>query len=91
MDEGSMLTFPVLITIIHSFFFIVFIIGVYNTPDRINELTYSYDPSQRAGGKGDLYLDFIEETVVPFVKVPFNIPPFIHVILPSFSDPLNVY
>jgi len=51
----------------------VFIIGVYNTPDRINELTYSYDPTQKAGGKGDLYLDFLENTVVPYVKGQFRI------------------
>ena len=38
----------------------VLVIGVYNTDDRINEYTYSYDPSVKAGGKGDLYLDFLE-------------------------------
>jgi len=28
------------------------VIGVDNTPDRIDELTYSYDPEEKAGGKG---------------------------------------
>lgn len=36
---------------------------------RINEYTYSYDASVKAGGKGDLYLDFLEKTVLPFVQV----------------------
>lgn len=53
----------------------VIIIGVYNTPDRIDEYTYSYDPCYDTtikgdciggGGKGDLYLDFIVENVIPF-------------------------
>jgi len=46
----------------------VVIIGVYNTNDRTDEYTYSYDSSVRAGGKGNLYLDFLYDTVVPFVK-----------------------
>lgn len=43
----------------------VFIIGPYNTPDRTNEYTYIYDPSEKAGGKGDLYLDFLHDTLLP--------------------------
>eukprot|EP01028_Stygiella_incarcerata_P012995 TRINITY_DN81026_c0_g1_i1.p1 TRINITY_DN81026_c0_g1~~TRINITY_DN81026_c0_g1_i1.p1 ORF type:complete len:373 (-),score=87.38 TRINITY_DN81026_c0_g1_i1:197-1315(-) len=46
----------------------VLIIGPYNTPDRENEYTYSYDPSEKQGGKGDLYLDFLEKTLVPLVS-----------------------
>lgn len=54
----------------------VLIIGVYNTPDRLDEYTYVYDPCYSTdfrgnciggGGKGDLYLDFLIENVVPFV------------------------
>jgi len=54
----------------------VLIIGAYNTPDRIDEYTYVYDPCyttnlrgecQGGGGKGDLYLDFLIENVVPYV------------------------
>lgn len=55
----------------------VLIIGVYNTPNRLNEYTYIYDPCysknilgncEGGGGEGDLYLDFLIENVVPFVK-----------------------
>jgi len=49
------------------------IIGVDNTPDRIDELTYSYDPTEQAGGKGDIYLDFIEQTVLPLVQKNYRI------------------
>lgn len=54
----------------------VMIIGVYNTPDRLDEYTYIYDPCYTTdfrgncvggGGKGDLYLDFLIETAVPYV------------------------
>lgn len=50
----------------------ILVVGAYNTPDRINEYTYIYDPSEGAGGKGDLYLDWIESTLLPLVKE--NIP-----------------
>ena len=44
------------------------VIGVYNTANRTYEYTYSYDPSEGFGGDGDLYLDFLESTVIPWVK-----------------------
>ncbi|TNV77878.1 hypothetical protein FGO68_gene15803 [Halteria grandinella] len=44
----------------------VVVIGAYNTDDRMNEYTYSYDPSEKFGGKGDLYLDWIEKELLPF-------------------------
>jgi predicted alpha/beta superfamily hydrolase len=50
----------------------IIIIGVENTPDRINELTYSYDPSEQVGGKGDLYLDYIQKVVLPLVVNKFS-------------------
>ena len=40
-----------------------------NTADRIDEYTYSYDPSQGAGGKAPLYLEFLQATVLPFAQV----------------------
>lgn len=43
----------------------IVVVAVDNTPDRIDELTYSFDPSVQGGGKGDKYLDFIAETVLP--------------------------
>jgi len=50
----------------------VVIIGAYNTADRTNEYTYIYDPSESAGGKGDLYLDWIESTLIPTSVKLFN-------------------
>ena len=44
----------------------VVIVAPYNTGDRMNEYTYSFDPSEGFGGKGDLYLDWIEQTLLPF-------------------------
>jgi predicted alpha/beta superfamily hydrolase len=38
----------------------VLVIGAWNTADRMNEYTYSFDSSEGFGGKGDLYLDFVE-------------------------------
>ena len=50
----------------------VFVIGPYNTPDRIAEYTYSVDPNY-GGGKGDLYLNFIQDTLLSIVGNSFNI------------------
>lgn len=49
----------------------VLIIGPYNTPDRIAEYTYSVDP-QYGGGKGDLYLDFLQDTLIPSMQTRWN-------------------
>lgn len=59
----------------------VLIVGVYNTPDRLDEYTYSYDPCYQkvlgqcegGGGKGDLYLDFLIENVIPWIKPKFRV------------------
>lgn len=48
-------------------------IGVYNTADRTNELTYSYDKGTGAGGKGDLYLNFLFDTVLPWASSRYRI------------------
>lgn len=53
----------------------VLVIGVYNTADRINEYTYSYDKSEEAGGKGDLYLDFLEKELIPAIKDKYRFNP----------------
>ena len=45
----------------------IVVVGVYNTADRMAEYTYSVDP-QYGGGKGDIYLDFLRDTVLPKVK-----------------------
>jgi len=51
----------------------ILIVGIDNTADRIDELTYSYDTSVGGGGKGDIYLDFIEQTVLPIIYKNFRI------------------
>lgn len=51
----------------------VIIMGAYNTPDRTDEYTYVYDPSEKAGGKGDLYLDWIESTLIPLAQERFRV------------------
>lgn len=45
----------------------VVVIGAYNTPNRNNEYTYSFDPSEGFGGLGDLYLDWLVDTLLPLV------------------------
>lgn len=42
--------------------------GIWNTPDRNNEYTYSYDKYYKFGGKGDLYLDFIDQELKPIIE-----------------------
>jgi len=49
------------------------IAGAYNTNDRTNEYTYVYDPSESSGGKGDLYLDWIESTLLPLTAKDFRV------------------
>ena len=45
----------------------VFIAAPYNTSGRIDEYTYVVDPDY-GGGKGDLYLDFLESTIIPLTQ-----------------------
>jgi len=51
----------------------IIIVGIDNTINRTAELTYSIDPNEKDGGSGILYLDFIEQTVLPFVQVAFRV------------------
>lgn len=51
----------------------VILVGAYNTPDRNTEYTYIYDPSEGFGGKGDLYLDWIESTLIPLVSKTYRV------------------
>jgi len=51
----------------------IIIVGIDNTPDRIDELTYSYDPTVPGGGKGNLYLDFIRDTIMPLIANTYRI------------------
>jgi len=50
----------------------VLVVGINNSPDRINEYTYSYDSEIKGGGKGDLYLDFIEKIVLPTIQTNYR-------------------
>jgi predicted alpha/beta superfamily hydrolase len=45
----------------------IILVGIYNTPDRINEYTPHYDSKQRIGGKGGLYGRFVVDEVKPFI------------------------
>lgn len=45
----------------------IIVVGLYNTDARIDEYTYVADPTEMAGGQGDLYLDFIEHDVLPWI------------------------
>ena len=49
----------------------VIIAGLYNTADRNNDYTYSFDPTVGFGGDGNLYLDFIEDKVFPYLHTNF--------------------
>lgn len=46
----------------------ILVVGLYNTPARDWEYTYSYDPSEGFGGRGDAYLDWIERAVLPWTR-----------------------
>ncbi|KAH3743721.1 alpha/beta hydrolase [Pelomyxa schiedti] len=50
----------------------IIIVGVDNTDDRNNELTFRYDTTEGFGGKNQMYLDFIEQTVLPLVNSTFS-------------------
>jgi predicted alpha/beta superfamily hydrolase len=51
----------------------ILVVGAYNTVDRNDEYTYVFDPSEGFGGKGDLYLDWIESTLLPLVPQRFRV------------------
>ena len=46
----------------------VIVVGLYNTPNRDNEYTYSKDPSEGFGGEGGKYIDWIEAAVIPWAN-----------------------
>lgn len=50
----------------------VLVVGVFNTPERISEYTYSKDPKY-GGGNADVYLDFLQEIVLPLVRNRYRI------------------
>jgi len=50
-------------------------VGVDNTVNRTYEYTYSVDPTVGVGGGADLYLDFLQATVMPLVQNLYRIVP----------------
>ncbi len=45
----------------------IILVGIDNTPERLDEYTAVRDARQEAGGRGDLYARFVLEEVKPFV------------------------
>jgi predicted alpha/beta superfamily hydrolase len=50
----------------------VIIVGIFNTPDRLNEYAVDYDPGEKLGGKGRLYGRFVMEEVKPFIDANYR-------------------
>jgi predicted alpha/beta superfamily hydrolase len=47
------------------------VVGIDNTPDRISEYTPTVDPTY-GGGNADAYLDFIQQTLKPYVDAHYR-------------------
>lgn len=50
----------------------ILVVAPYNTSERMDEYTYVQDP-EYGGGKGDLYLDFLESTIIPLAQLNFRV------------------
>src|SRR5581483_5702126 len=53
----------------------VILVGVANTPARIDEYTTHRDAREKAGGRGDLYARFVLEEVKPFIDARYRTKP----------------
>lgn len=51
------------------------IVGIYNTPQRADEYTPWKDAERDAGGNADAYLDFVVNTVKPFIDERYRTKP----------------
>jgi predicted alpha/beta superfamily hydrolase len=51
----------------------IIVVGIDNTPDRINEYTPHFDPDQNRGGKGSQYLEMIVSDLRPLLLQHFKI------------------
>jgi predicted alpha/beta superfamily hydrolase len=48
------------------------IVGIDNTPQRVDEYAYDRDRSERAGGRGALYARFVLDEVKPFIDATYR-------------------
>jgi len=69
----------------------IIIVGVDNTMDRTNEYTYSKDPTVGEGGKGNIYLDFVVDTVVPFIQSNYRVQPNLGILGSSLGGLISCY
>lgn len=53
----------------------VIVVALYNTPNRNNEYTYSYSPTDGFGGLGAIYINWVIENVIPWTKSNLRIRP----------------
>ena len=51
------------------------VVGIPNTPARLDEYSPFRDPGHKQGGRGDAYLDFVVQTVKPLVDRDFRTRP----------------
>lgn len=53
----------------------IIVVGVYNSPDRMNEYTPMRDVQRKAGGGADKMLDFLTGTIKPFIDRTYRTQP----------------
>lgn len=53
----------------------IIIVGIYNTPDRMNEYTPTRDDKRGIGGKGDEYASFVVNKLKPFIDETYRTRP----------------
>ncbi len=53
----------------------IIVVGVWNTPDRVEEYTASPDPQMKRGGNGSQYVKFITQELKPFIDREYRTKP----------------
>jgi enterochelin esterase-like enzyme len=53
----------------------VLLVGIYNTPGRMDEYTVRRDPGEKVGGQGRRYARFVAEEVKPFIDRQYHTRP----------------
>jgi predicted alpha/beta superfamily hydrolase len=53
----------------------IIMVGIANTPDRIDEYTFHHDPARKAGGRGRFYARFVLDEVKPFIDATYRTRP----------------